>query len=322
MASRKVLLLSSENPPDAAVAALATALGGTLSGPDAGSLRAAVEGADLVVAADLGVAGMAARAKQLMVVCPPDVPLEAMDALKGTAAVRVVTQSPLHHLYALERLKLPAARLEMVPPGVDHRFFAPTDKPRENDAVTVVFFPGLDGEVLGRSGLGRDARLEVLCTSAERRLLPPLPAGVTVREADAEGRREALRRAAAVVVPVGSMESGAGSRALLEAMACAAPVVATRTFGLEHLMVPEQEGLLVPVGDAGAMRAAVRRLLAEPETGAELGRRARAKVVTALTAAHWVARLTRLCSVPASSEAPEFFLIAAHGRADEAAPRP
>ncbi|HLH20646.1 MAG TPA: glycosyltransferase family 4 protein [Bryobacteraceae bacterium] len=51
---------------------------------------------------------------------------------------------------------------------------------------------------------------------------------------------------------------------VMEAMACGACVVSTNAGGMPHLVRDGEDGLLVPPRDAGAMAAAVERLLAEP----------------------------------------------------------
>jgi glycosyltransferase involved in cell wall biosynthesis len=63
---------------------------------------------------------------------------------------------------------------------------------------------------------------------------------------------------------------------LLEAMAHARPVVATPCAGARDLLVDGVNGVLVPPGDASALRMALARLANEPETTARLGRAARA----------------------------------------------
>jgi glycosyltransferase involved in cell wall biosynthesis len=58
--------------------------------------------------------------------------------------------------------------------------------------------------------------------------------------------------------------------AVVEAMACARPVVATDAGGLRHL-VPEAGGLKVPPGDPAALAAALERVLADPGLGRAMG---------------------------------------------------
>jgi colanic acid/amylovoran biosynthesis glycosyltransferase len=79
-------------------------------------------------------------------------------------------------------------------------------------------------------------------------------------------------RAAVVCVP--SRREGYGVVAR-EAMAHGRPVVATRVGGLADAVEDGVTGLLVPPGDAGALRAALERLLGDETLRAELGSNAR-----------------------------------------------
>ncbi len=65
---------------------------------------------------------------------------------------------------------------------------------------------------------------------------------------------------------------------VLEAMARGVPVVATRVGGVPRLVRHEEEGLLVPPGDARALSAALARLASQEGLGPELARRAQAVV--------------------------------------------
>ena len=66
---------------------------------------------------------------------------------------------------------------------------------------------------------------------------------------------------------------------LIEAMGCGLPVVATRVGGNPEIVEDGTTGILVAPGDAGALAAAIRELLAEPERRRRLGARARARVI-------------------------------------------
>lgn len=66
--------------------------------------------------------------------------------------------------------------------------------------------------------------------------------------------------------------------ALLEAMTLGRPVVATAVDGVTDVVRDGQNGLLVPPGDAGALAAALGRVLADAELRARLGANARALV--------------------------------------------
>jgi glycosyltransferase involved in cell wall biosynthesis len=83
-----------------------------------------------------------------------------------------------------------------------------------------------------------------------------------------------LERASVVVAP--SEREGFGLAAA-EAMAFGRPVVAAAGGALLELVSDGETGLLVPPRDAAALRAAVERLLADPELRERLGSAARAR---------------------------------------------
>ncbi|HEX4048131.1 MAG TPA: glycosyltransferase family 4 protein [Elusimicrobiota bacterium] len=76
---------------------------------------------------------------------------------------------------------------------------------------------------------------------------------------------------------VASLASEAVSRAALEWMAAARPVIASNVGGLPDLVEDGVTGLLVPPGDAGALAGAVKSLLDDPARAEEMGRAARAR---------------------------------------------
>lgn len=262
------------------------------------------------------VCRMPASARAILCVAP-DTPLESLAGLNVGRLHRLVVQTPIHHLYALEALKLPATHIELIPPGVDHRFFVPASDERAADLVVVPAFAGIDSALATQLLKAREGRFELACERGQRASLPAgLPTDITVREVTAEERRDLFRRAAAVVIAPASRESASGWQPLLEAMACATPVIAASTFGLEHLLVAEREGLLFPAGNVNEARALLRKLLSDATLGRRLAQAARAKVEVALTCEHWAARMARICRAPANATQPEFYLIAAHGVAD------
>lgn len=81
---------------------------------------------------------------------------------------------------------------------------------------------------------------------------------------------------AGVVVLVSQMEGL--PNVVLEAMAHGKTVIATPVGGIPTLIEDGRTGFLVPVRDAGALRATIERLLADPETRKRVGEAAREHV--------------------------------------------
>jgi glycosyltransferase involved in cell wall biosynthesis len=94
--------------------------------------------------------------------------------------------------------------------------------------------------------------------------------------------------AAADVVAVPSVVDRAGNvdglpNALLEALAAGRAVVASNVAGIPEVVEDGANGLLVPQKDDAALAAALRRLVAEPETRARLGAEARRRACERLS---------------------------------------
>ncbi len=75
-----------------------------------------------------------------------------------------------------------------------------------------------------------------------------------------------------------SRNEGMG-RALVEAMACSLPVVATSVGGMPEVLQEGRAGLLVPPGDPQAIAEAIALLRDDPRLASDYGRRARARSV-------------------------------------------
>jgi glycosyltransferase involved in cell wall biosynthesis len=97
---------------------------------------------------------------------------------------------------------------------------------------------------------------------------------------------EVVLRAADTLVL--SSRSEALPTVVIEAMACALPVVATRVGGVPELVEPEKSAILVPPDDEAALRAALRRVADSPDLRRALGARGRETAVSRF-------RLERMC---------------------------
>jgi glycosyltransferase involved in cell wall biosynthesis len=181
---------------------------------------------------------------------------------------------------------LPPERVHVVPHGVDTAFFSPAAVPRTGPPLCVtvgshlrdfetfeqtlrlVFAERPDARVLaiGTGGQSRDAA----------RFSPP-PGGQVeaVAHLSDEELRDAYRRASAVVFPY---RDATASIALLEAMACGAPVVATAVGGIGEYL-PAGAGVLCAPRRPEAMAEAVLGLLEDPARAAALGAAGREHVL-------------------------------------------
>lgn len=90
------------------------------------------------------------------------------------------------------------------------------------------------------------------------------------------------------VVVVPSLSEASGLTAM-EALALGVPVVATRVGGLPEVIADGETGLLVPPADPGALAAAVRRLLGDPELAGRLAAAGADRVAELFTVERMVA---------------------------------
>jgi D-inositol-3-phosphate glycosyltransferase len=208
------------------------------------------------------------------------------------------------------------ARIEVVPPGVEHAFFSPGDQAGARKALGIGNHPVLlfvgriqplkglpvaigalaelhrpDAELVvvgGPSGAEGDAELRRVLELADHhgvrhqiRFVPPQPHHLLSTY---------YRAADVVLVPSRSESFGLVA---LEAAACGTPVVAAAVGGLRTLIDDGRTGFLIDRRDPGAYAAAVRALLADPARAAQMGVDAarRAQGYTWSTAA---ARLRRI----------------------------
>jgi len=192
----------------------------------------------------------------------------------------------------------PGCRLVAVPNGIDMSTFtpvprAPADGPWRFGARHVVLVVGNLCEIKGYpTFLHAAARIQAAVGSCAFVLL----GGETVPGYQHELEQLATRlglgdrvhflgwrqdvadilRAADVMVLPSSNEGL--PLAILEAMACAKPVVATPVGGVEEAISDGVTGVIVPVGDPERLAAAVARLLRDPELAQRLGTEARRSV--------------------------------------------
>ncbi|MBA2628179.1 MAG: glycosyltransferase family 4 protein, partial [Gemmatimonadales bacterium] len=94
------------------------------------------------------------------------------------------------------------------------------------------------------------------------------------------------------------------SNSILEYMACARPVVATRSAGTPELVTDGSTGLLIDVDDEAALVAALTRLLTEPHEARAMGLAGRQWIADEATMDRVADRFVALCHEAAREQAP------------------
>jgi glycosyltransferase involved in cell wall biosynthesis len=138
--------------------------------------------------------------------------------------------------------------------------------PQKNQALAIRAIGEVPGAVLAVIGDG-PLRVEL-----EREIRQ---AGVSGRVVLAGARQDARAVMGAADAVVSSSRWEGLPLAGLEALAAGTPLVATAVRGVRELIVDGETGLLVEPDDAGALAAALRRVLGDAELAHRLGERGR-----------------------------------------------
>jgi glycosyltransferase involved in cell wall biosynthesis len=204
-----------------------------------------------------------------------------------------------HHIFCnsqairsvlMEGCGVPAARLTVIPNGVDPEYFRPADGPGDGPPRILCvarLVPDKDHETLLAAFalvapehpeaelwlVGDGPRQQELQELAAQLLPPGRVKFVTPRE----DVRPLLHRASLLAL---SSRTEALPNVVLEAMAAGLPVVATRVGGVPELVLPGQTGWLADPGDVPGLAAALGRVLADPESGRAMGRNGRLRALT------------------------------------------
>jgi glycosyltransferase involved in cell wall biosynthesis/peptidoglycan/xylan/chitin deacetylase (PgdA/CDA1 family) len=211
---------------------------------------------------------------------------------KVAAAAFVVTVSEYNRsLIVSECGGRHADRVHVIRAGVDTAVFAPHRNGRPRPGPLRVLCVGTLHEVKGQAHLVEACRLlaaegvDVACRLVgdgpdrallARRIAQAGLVGRVVLAGAATRPQVAAELAAADVVVAPSVRTRRGRRegipvALMEAMSCGVPVVASDLSGIPELVEDGVSGLLTATGDAAGLAAALRRLHGDPELRRRLG---------------------------------------------------
>lgn len=119
---------------------------------------------------------------------------------------------------------------------------------------------------------GQDIRVRVVCDSSDALAGLDVPPNVVVlRNCYGGAYLRELAGASIVAVPLAVDNISAGQMVMIQAMALGKPVVVTRTPTIEEYVTDNEQAVLVPRGDAIALRSAIEGLLSSPERIAAMG---------------------------------------------------
>ncbi|MBP2330611.1 glycosyltransferase involved in cell wall biosynthesis [Kibdelosporangium banguiense] len=178
-----------------------------------------------------------------------------------------------HLAGTLRKLGVPDTQIAVVPNGLDHQVFHVTDRVTPREVLVSVL---LSDSAQKGSKTAIDALIAARETVSN---LTVVGFGTMSRPRDwprwahylraASGRELADLYRSSQVYLCSSASEGWGFP-VAEAMACGAAVVTTSNGGVEDFCSNERNALIVPVGDATAMAAAVVRLIQDEQLRARL----------------------------------------------------
>ncbi len=179
------------------------------------------------------------------------------------------------------------AHISMIPNGVDLQRYFPGDRDWQPARLLfvgrLVYQKGVDILLAALEGLNSHPwELFLVGDGPEREALQAQVRDFGLSERvqfkcwlDGDALAEQLQQANLFVFP--SRHEGMPN-AVLEAMACGLPVIATRIAGNEELVVDGENGLLIPPEDPVALRSALLELMENPAMRQQMGAASRKRV--------------------------------------------
>jgi glycosyltransferase involved in cell wall biosynthesis len=200
----------------------------------------------------------------------------------------IITWSSVQRAYAIDELGVPPEKLYLVKHYVEQLFWSPREV--ETDMICSAGAEMRDYPTLIEALRGTDLRCHIATDHVRtsqigfgsRQGAENFSTGagenVTIGRKSQPELRDLYARSRFVVVPLCPSDTDNGVTVILEAMAMGKPVICSRTRGQVDVIQEGITGLFVPVGDPGALRAAMLDLWNDPERARSMGLAARAYV--------------------------------------------
>jgi len=180
----------------------------------------------------------------------------------------------------------------LVGPRIDDSFSSPSGAPPEDYVLAVGNDAARDFGMLAEAVAPLDLSLRLL---TRRPVDIPPEARCRVkritRHVSFTELRDLYDQARFVLLPLKERMSPGGMTSLLEAMAMGKAVVMTFSSGVVEFVEDGVTGIVVPLGDAAAFRAAVERLWGDPALAEAMGRAARRRFEAECSTARFAQRL-------------------------------
>ncbi len=220
----------------------------------------------------------------------------------------IICLSDEQHRVLTEEIGLPVYKVHRFHQWLDTRFFDPACTQAPDDADSYALSVGRESRdypTLERAAATLPYRFRVIASgwspTAGFDTQSNLQGGHNI-EVERGGLpytvlRERHLGARLAISPVARVTYAAGVTAICEAMAMGRPVIATRSPGVQDYLDPGVTGLLVPVGDAEALAAAVRELWEDDARRRAMGAAARQFAEQQLSMDRYVARVAGLLGV-------------------------
>lgn len=207
-----------------------------------------------------------------------------------------------------DRWKVPGDRVVFTPFMVDANFFAPDQagqtqgllpfEPGKRPIICSVGLEFRDYPTLMEAVKGLDIEVVIAAGSpwskrADTTADQEIPDNVLVRRFTQFELRDLYAMSAFMVMPLFNVEFQAGVTALLEAMAMEKAIICSATPGQTDVVVEGETGLYVPPEEPSALRAAIVKLLDNPEEAARMGGNGRQRIVSYMSLERYVERLNQ-----------------------------